>query len=239
MPTLVKTPPGHDLLQLVVAKYDHFTEYATATKGYSTVATDGGACAVSDGRRGILAITASDGTAADNDETYLKGTNETALFAANSAIYFGVLAQYAEANTDDANIILGFKDAVAANTLVDDGGGPPSSYSGACFFKVDGATVWSVESSLGATQTTTVTNITAGGSAYHLFEIEFRAIDATTGEVSFLYDGAVVCDTNGRPIKHQITYTSATEMQECMGVKNGGGNLETLNIDAVAFRQTY
>lgn len=237
MPTLVKTPPGHDLAQLVVAHQDHFTHYVTA-HGFSTVATDGGACAVGDARGGILAITASDGTVADNDETYLKGTNEVLKFAANSAIYFGCLAQFAEANTDDANIILGFKDAVAANTLLDDGGGPAASYSGACFFKVDGGTVWQVESSLAGTQTTTVTNITAGGSAYHLFEIEFRAIDSTTGEISFLYDGQVVCDSNNRPIKHQITYTSATEMQACMGVKNGGANLETLNIDWCAFRQT-
>lgn len=237
MPTLALTPPGYDLQSLAVGRASHFTEYVTADE-FSTVASDGGACAVADGANGILAITASDGTVADNDETYLKGTNEVFLFAANRSIYFQALVQYAEANTDDANVIIGFKDAVAANTLLDNGAGPPASYSGACFFKVDGGTVWQVESSLGGTQTTTTTNITAGGSAYHLFEIEFHAINATQGEISFKYDGQVVCDSNNRPIKHQITFTSATEMQECIGVKNGGANLETVSVDAMACWQT-
>lgn len=237
MPSLSKTPPGYDLQSLVVGRASHFTEFVTADE-YSTVASDGGACAVGDVANGVLAITASDGTVGDNDETYLKGTNEVFLFANNRAIDFQALVQFAEANTDDANVIIGFMNAVAANALQDNGAGPPASYSGACFFKVDGGTVWQVESSLGGTQTTTVTNITAGGSAYHLFEIQFRAINSTLGEVSFLYDGQVVCDAQNRPIKHQITYTSATEMQEIIGVKNGGANLETVNVDAMACWQT-
>lgn len=237
MPTLAKLPPGFDLMSLVVGVYDHFTHYVTLHGG-ATVASDSGTVAVGDGANGILVITPSDGTVGDNDESYYKGANEVFLMAANRTINFACLAQYSEANTDDANIILGLLNAVAANHLQDDGAGPVASFSGFCFYKVDGGTVWNVRSSLGTTKTTTATNITAGGSAYHLFEIEFRALTSTVGEVVFLYDGQVCRDANNLPIKHSITYTSATEMQICLGVKNGNTNLETLNIDAVAAWQT-
>lgn len=233
MPSLARTPSDVDSLPLVFREVNDFSHYVTLHGG-ATVATDSGTVAVGDGANGILVITPSDGSVADNDESYFKGANETFLMAANRTINFTCRAQYAEANTDDANIIIGLLNAVAANHLIDDGGGPVASFSGFCFYKVDGATVWSVRSSLGTTKTTTVTNITAGGSAYHLFEIVFTALTSTTGEVSFLYDGAVVRDANNLPVKHSITYTSATEMQVCLGVKNGGANLETLNVDYYA-----
>lgn len=236
MPTLARTPPGFDLLSLVVGWLDHFLYFVTGDH-WTSVLTDSGGASVSDAANGILTITASDGSVVDNDQSYVKATTETLLFAANRSINFAALCQYAEANTDDANIFIGFCNAVAAELLIDDGGGVKSSFSGAAFYKVDGGTVWHVISSVGTTRTDTTTDITAGGSAYHLFEIEFRAIDSTTGEISFLYDGAVVTDSNGRPVKHQITYTGATEMQAGFGVKNGDSNLETLKVDAAAYWQ--
>ena len=233
MPSLVKTPVSVDSLPLCFREENDFSHYVTLHGG-ATVASDSGTVAAGDGANGILVITPSDGTVADNDESYFKGANETFLMANNRTICFLARAQYAEANTDDANIILGLLNAVVANHLLDDGGGPVATFSGFCFYKVDGATVWSVRSSLGTTKTTTVTNITAGGAAYHTFEIQFTALTATVGEVVFLYDGQICRDANNLPIKHSITYTSATEMQVCLGVKNGGANLEVLNVDYYA-----
>lgn len=238
MPTLVRTPPGFDLLSQLVGKMDHFTAYNTADE-WTTVATDSGTAAVGDTANGELLLNPSDGTVADNDEIYVKATNETLLFAANRAICFAALVKWTEGNTDDLNVAVGFMNAVGANTILDDGGGPKASFSGAVFYKVDGGTVWRCRSSIGTTNTDSITNITAGGSAYQLLEIEFRAIDATLGEISFLIDGAVVNDSNNRPIKHQITYTGATEMQAFFGAKNGANTtVETLKIDAAAYWQS-
>lgn len=206
-----------------------------------TTLTDSGTASVGDAVGGVIALVPSDGTVADNDEAYIESANEVFKFAADKPLLFEARVQYAEAATDDANILVGLLDAVGANSLQDNGGGPPSSYSGAVFFKVDGGTRWQVETSNSTTQTTddlvsTNTNNlsrktqTAGGSAYQTLRIEFMPYSSTNAYVSFFIDGVQVA-------QHDYIFTSATEMQIGIGVKNGGANNETLNVDYVVCTQ--
>lgn len=213
--------------------HDDFDWYVSAHR-WTTVASDGGSVAVGDTANGVVVLTPSDGSVADNDETYLKSTNEVYLIADGNPLLFDCNLQFAEAATDDANILAGFMNAIAADSLVNDGGGPKASFSGAVFYKVDGGTVWRCRSSVGTNYIDSVTTITAGGSAYQNLRIEIRPVSSTLAEVSFFIDGAQCLDsTTGKPIKHQLTYTGATEMNAGWGVKNGGANLETLNVDVV------
>lgn len=219
---------------------DDFTRDIDAAEWVIT-ATDAGSGTVGDAVGGVLALVASDGTVADNDETYAESPNETFLFANNKPLIFEARVQFTEANTDDANILVGVMDAVGANSLQDNGAGPPASYSGAVFFKVDGGTVWQTETSIAGTQTTTelsATNAnnlaktaqTAGGSSYQVLRLEFLPYSSTYAYVNFYIDGRQVA-------QHDFLYTSATEMQIALGVKNGGGTLETLNVDYVVCAQ--
>ena len=211
------------------------------TSVWVSTLTDSGTASVGDAVGGILAIVPSDGTVADNDEAYVESANETFRFAADKPLLFEARVQFTEANTDDANILVGLMDAVGANSLVDDGAGPKSSYSGAVFFKVDGGTRWQVETSNSTTQTTddlvasNANNLsrksqTAGGSAYQVLRIEYMPYSSTNAYVTFFIDGVNVC-------QHDYIFTSATEMQIALGVKNGGANLETLNVDYVSCTQ--
>lgn len=219
---------------------DDFTRDVDSADWVTTI-SDLGSVAVGDAAGGILALVPSDATVADNDETYVESANEVFKFAAEKPLLFEARVQFTEANTDDANILVGLMDAVAANSLQDNGAGPPASYSGAVFFKIDGGTVWQTETSLSTTQTTnelTSTNVnnlskkaqTAGGSAYQVLRIEYMPYSSTNAYVSFLVDG-VLC------AQHDYVFTSATEMQIALGVKNGGANLETLNVDYVVCTQ--
>lgn len=206
-----------------------------------TTLTDSGTASVGDAAGGILALVPSDGTVADNDEAYVESANEVFKFAANKPLLFEARVQFTEANTDDANILVGVQDAVGANSLVDNGGGPASSYSGANFHKVDGGTVWICETSNSTTQTTTelsATNannlakkaVTAGGTSYQTLRIEYMPYSSTNAYVSFFVDGVLVA-------QHDYVFTSATEMQVALGVKNGGANNELLNVDYVVCTQ--
>jgi hypothetical protein len=209
---------------------------------WATTLTDSGTASVGDAAGGILAIVPSDGTVADNDEAYVESANEVFRFTADKPALFEARVQFTEANTDDANILVGLMDAVGANALVDDGAGPKSSYSGAVFFKVDGGTVWQTETSNSTTQTTTeltaanVNNlakraVTAGGAAYQTLRIEYIPYSATNAYVSFFVDGVLVA-------QHDYIFTSATEMQIVFGVKNGSANNETLSVDYVSCTQS-
>lgn len=215
---------------------DHFDWYVTAHRWTSTL-TDSGTATVNVTTNGAgIALAMSDGTVADNDEAYLSLTNKTIVPTANKSFVVEATVQFTEANTDDANIIFGISSSIGANALVDDGAGPPSNYTGLVFFKTDGDTVWQCESSVGTTQTTTRLTAetsfdkiakTAGGATDQRLRIEYVPYSSTKATVSFIIDGVTVA-------QHDWTYTSAAACGIIVGGKNGGANLETLNVRYVA-----
>lgn len=201
----------------------------------TTGSGDGGSATVGDEVGGVMTLLTN---AQDNTEEYLESPNETFKFAANKPLRFRARIQFAEASTNKANVLVGIKDAVAADTLQDNGAGPASSYSGAVFFKEDGQTLWSVEASIGSTQTTaqlTAANAldkrarTAGSSSYQWLGIDFYPTGTASAEIVFSIDEVPVYKMVGDFI------TNATEMQVAFGVKAGAAAAnETLKIDYVS-----
>lgn len=229
-----------------------FANYTTAQDGFSSVLSDSGTVAVGDASGGKCVITPSDGSVADNDEGYIKSTNELFLFANNKPQVAEVLLQFTEANTDDANVAFGFMNAVAANSILDDGAGPAASFSGAVIYKVDGGTVWRCRSSIGSSYTDSISTSTAGGSIYQTLRIECICSNSIVevtywiGQVNQLASASttiphtmLIDSTTRKPIKHMFSVTSATEMNLFAGVKNGGANLETLNLLRLCGAQGY
>lgn len=214
---------------------DHFTHYVTADD-FTTVATDAGTVSVSDGVGGRVALVASDGTVADNDETYIRSTTELFLVAQNKPIRARCRMQYTEANTDDANVMFGLMSAIAANAIVDDGAGLRTTGNYFCFFKVDGGTTWQVRSRNGTGTLTNNTGITAGGASFQTFDIEIdnQGDGGTNVLVHYKINGQPCYDaTTGLQIEHAIAISGSTEMHLGAGVKNGAANLETLVIDYI------
>lgn len=208
---------------------------------WTSVLTDSGTAAVGDVASGILTLTPSDGSVGDNDEAYTHTTNALMLFANNNPLVAEALVQFTEAATNKANAFFGIADSIGANTLVDDGGGIKTSFSGAAIYKVDGGTVWKTVSSLGSTQTITTSTTTAGGSAYQCLRIEAKPISSTILELAYFVDGLQLLNAavpgRPQPIKDYVTYTSAVAMQIGAGVKNGSTDQQTLLIDYIAWAQ--
>jgi hypothetical protein len=208
--------------------FDDFTEYTDTQRFTKTTADAGTSVALdADGIGGVLQLSTG---ATDNNEAYVESTNELFKFAADKPLAFEARLQFTEANVDDANVIVGVMDAPGADTLIDNGGGPKASYSGAVCYKVDGGTVWNCESSIAGAQQTTVTPVTAGGAGYQTLRIEFQPTTSTQGDVRFFINDSLVAS-------HKITFTSATEMAVVLGVKAGSANAETLNVDYVGCHQ--
>ncbi len=84
------------------------------------------------------------------------------------------------------------------------------------------------------------TGITAGGTTYHLFEI--NTVDQGVGtnyEVTYKIDGVTCLNpTTGRPIVHVLPYTASVAMGRAFGVKNGSASLETMIVDFIGYAQT-
>jgi hypothetical protein len=222
--------------------WSDFDHYVTADS-FTTVASNSGTVAVADGTPSFVRITPSDGSVADNDESYMKGTTEIYKFATGKPFFMAAKVRPWSTTLLETNLIVGIKDAVAADTLVDTGGGPPSSYSGAVFYKVDGGTKWVCESSIATTQTTVTSDHTVGNNSWDILAIEVLPISSTESEVHFFSGDVgtagdyklteVGLDNDGTKFFVQtITHTSATEMQLCFGVKNGAAtNTNLLDVD--------
>jgi hypothetical protein len=144
MTKLLSLPERYYLGRRVHGFFDEFYEFVSGDLW--TLVTDmDGSATVLDAAGGKIAI-ASAADTAGNEGAYLKGNKESFKFAANKPLLFEALVDFTEAAVNQANVIVGLMDAVAADALVDDGAGPKASYSGAVFYKVDGETVWRCES---------------------------------------------------------------------------------------------
>ncbi len=189
-----------------------------------------GAVGVTDAKNGVISVFC-DGD--DNDGANLHSTNELAVIEASKRIVYKTRVKLAEANTDDANIVLGLSDLVTVDLMVDNGAGPAASYNGVVIYKVDGGTVWQAEASNAGTQT----NIDLTGGADDFdddtwvdFLIEIIPGASTTADVNIYKDGVLLGSITG------WTFPSA-EMHIVQGVKAGGANEEELKIDYVRFSQ--
>lgn len=244
---LINTFPGLHTSLLTCGFIDDFDSF-DLTRWTKTVTDSGTILADADGLNGRVELLPSDGTVADNDEAYLY-TNEISKFLNGKPIFVLALLQFAEVATNAANILFGVGEGFgAANTLLDNGGGPPADYDGVCWFKVDGGTRWNFESSLGTSQTTTETDKTAGGSGFHTLGIFINPISSTEIEAVPFIDvngsnGLIQpYQYNANPrtpvVKHRFAYSSPGEMAICLGVKNGSAVQQPLVVDLVALQQT-
>jgi hypothetical protein len=228
------------------AGFDDFDWYISPHLWTSSVGT----AVVGSLRNGVLAVAPA--AATDNLECYVNTTASPFTIVANKPLMVEYGFQYSEAATSAANIAVGFMNAVATAALIDNGGGPKASFSGAVIYKIDGGTVWRCRSSVGTTNNDSITSLTAGGSAYVRLRIEIRPVSATIAEVTYWFnnypsDGSAITSntlgqmldaTTGKPIKHSLTYTSAAAMQIVTLVKNGSANVETLNLDYITWAQS-
>ena len=239
-----KLPAGYDVAPHTFSLFDDFIGLDSTR--WNTIATDVGASVAIDtaGVGGVVQLTTG-GT--DNNEAYLY-TNEILKIAANKPLELEARIQFAEANVDDANVLVGVMDAVAANHIVDDGAGLVASFDGACIYKVDGENRWRVKSSNGTTNTDSETDVTAGGANYQLLRIRIDPVSDSEAEITFWIDEnggqnpSQVREYNANPrtpsIKHTVSLTAMTEIALVIGVKAGGANSEVVSVDYVNFAAT-
>lgn len=225
---------------------DDFLWFISPHMWTDTSADSGASWAATDAAGGILSGTTG---ATENNEAYLLSTQEIFLIAANKPIEAEATLQFTEATVganNTANVAFMLMNAIGADSILDDGAGLKTNFSGAAIFKVDGGTTWKCMVSIGTAQTIVSSSLTAGGAAYHRLRIEIRPVTATIAEAAFfadsgsgmvpLYDASQTA--RNVPIKISFTYTNATEMQVGVGVKAGGASTaQVLLVDRIAAYQ--
>ena len=174
-------------------------------------------------------------TNTDNNEVCLASTNELFKFADDKPFVAECRLQYAEANTNQANVAFGFADAMGANLIADDGASVGINSSGVLIYKATGGTVWRCNSENNTAATDTVSISTAGGASYQRLTIVGRPVNGTQYELTFFLDGAALRDSANKAIKHTLLYASSTEMDFGVYLKTGSATEEIVNVDYVYF----
>lgn len=230
----IALPDGYDAKRLTFLVEDDF-EYFVDGDRWTELSADTTATVAAVAAAGGVVSLFTDAT--NNNEASLYSTNKLWTFTNNKPLVGEFQIQFSEANTDDANVAVGFSSVFGANLLVDDGAGPATTMSGVLIYKVDGGTVWKVLTSISTTQTITTSTATAGGSAYQTLRIEVHPETSTTAVATFFLDGVPLMDAaqtaRNMPITHRFTYTGAAAMNAGVYVKAGGANAETLKWDRV------
>jgi hypothetical protein len=222
----------------VVEIFDDFTADQSDLFFVDTI-TDTGTALVGDEVNGVMTLTPSDGTVADNDEVYIASSNEIFLFGTNREIYGKCRLRWTETAAGVYNVGFGFMNAVGADSLIDNGGGPKVSGSTLAIYKVDGGSVWRVASACNGVSTVTVSDRAAVGSTWYELEIIAKDWDGVSMQVYFYVDGTPLKDTTGNVIKHTVAIASATEMSVWAGAKLGAAtNNDTTKIDFILGQQT-
>jgi hypothetical protein len=160
--------------------------------------------------------------------------------AADRTIEAECLLKFTEGATDDVNVGFFLQNAIGADSIIDDGAGLKVSGDTFGIYKVDGGLVWKVVSCVNGTSTVSTTSQLSTSTAYQRLGIVIKAVDATTCEVMFLYDGKPMVDaTTRKAISHTVLIASATEMSVGVGIKTGANTtVEALLVDYIGAWQT-
>jgi hypothetical protein len=123
--------------------------------------------------------------------------------------------------------------AVGANTLIDDGGGPKVSGSTLAIVKIDNTTVWRCYSACNGVSTVSVSTKTSTSTDYQVLEVyAMDTNDSANLTVVFAVNGEHLRDSTGAVIRHSVPIANGTEMQMWAGAKLGAiTNNDTLKLD--------
>jgi hypothetical protein len=241
MPRLARfTAPLEDLDTYKL--FEDFDRAVDATLWVSTLTDLGTVTHVTNVQGGIALITPSDGTVADNDEAYYASPIASFLPTVNRPMLFRSRVSFQEAATNAANVAAGWASAVAADLLVDNGGGLRASGTVIALEKRDGETEWRLTTRNGATVTSQISQQTAGVAddlaTWQELEIFVEHWTATQATVSARVDGIWLTEpTRGLRIVQSMLYSGATAMQAFLAVKNGSANNQLVYADYVYSHQ--
>lgn len=187
---------------------------------------------------GVMAIANS---AAGNDEGYLSTSNAFYLVATNRSLYMRASVAWAEANTDDAGVFVGFSDAVAASLITASSAGIKTTGNWYGLFKVKDELLWRCGCRNGTTafNSQSLTATPTNGTTFQTVEMSILDFDGVNSVVTYKVNGQYLRDsTTGLVIEHRLAISGALALSLVFGVKNGAGAAETLNCDYVFGSQT-
>ena len=151
----------------------------------------------------------------DGEGALINTTNELFKLVADKAIVWEARLEHTEVNTDDGNIAVGLCDAMTKAVPITTSDAIAIPGSGAILYKLKDETEWSFQTEVNGTAVTTASNAETGAissGTVQTLRVEITPRSSTEFEARPFLDGVQLRDTNGKPIMHVMSVTSATDM---------------------------
>lgn len=176
--------------------------------------------------------------ASDNDYHVMASTKKAFKFAADKPLWFEARFSLTEANTNAANWIMGLCSITTTGVLAADGGGVPSTFDGALFYKVDGTMSIKFASSAATVQNKDNVIATFTSGVVYRVGFHFDPGDGTNGRIyPWVYNETtkVLVNSNksSQDLATPIALSGLGAMYLLYGVKAGSASAETLKIDYI------
>lgn len=209
---------------------DFFALDTAATNGtWSNFKGTGGSVALANKSGGWVNLP----TAASSND-YIGLSTQQPIFALKKGVplAFECALNVTEANTNTASWWCGFT-SVLTTGFISNAGVPPSSYSGAVFYKTEGALALNFQTSNSTTQVTSASAIaTVVSGQTYLLSAFLDPNDGVTGVVTY-FVSTVLSNVRIFVAKGtaNLTLASLANMYFACGIKTASTNAETLTVD--------
>ena len=212
---------------------------------------DSGDALAQDAPNGVVLLTPSDTTVADNDEVYLASALQRWRFEGGRPLSAGCRLRWQEAVANAANVIFGLVSSPGVDMLADNGGGPRASGNMVVLYKRDGDTKWRAQVRDAFGYQDAASTVPAGAVAVrevidgHVVSDNLPwaelMIDVRDPEPALtVRDRLVVARLWADGVmlaEHRLSQRDAADMSLVVGVKNGSATQESLYVDWVGADQ--
>lgn len=166
--------------------------------------------------------------AADNDYHAMSTVAENWLFAEGKELWFEARFKVAEAATNASTWWIGLTDTLTTGGFQANTGGPLASYDGALIYKTpETALTVNFEASNAGTQSTLAEFATSISNTWHRAGFYFDGVATTSTITPFFHNGTSWTIGTAQ----SITLAGLEAMHAVFGIKAGGSNAETLQMD--------
>lgn len=208
---------------------DFFTISAGTGLAWQAVKGTGGSLALASALGGQINIPTA---ASQNDYQLLSSQAAHFNLRANKPLFFEVALSCTEAATNKASWFAGLSSTTASG-FIQNTGAPAASYSGAIFWKAQGAMTLAFQTSNGSTQNSISSLATVTSGTQYVLGCILSPNDGTTGLVT-PYVSQIASGINTSVAigaTQNLTLAGLANMNLIFGVKAGSASAETLVVD--------
>ena len=166
-----------------------------------------------------------------DESAWLASANGVFKFIDSKAITWEARLKHVDVNTDDGNVAFGLCDAVADDVPITAADAVAIPNAGAIIYKLKDEVVWSFQTEIGTAAVVTASTASCLNGAFETYRVDIIPISTTVFQARPFIDDKQLVASNGKPIQHDITLGTATDMELFVMLEGAHANDQVTTVD--------